>query len=146
MDRVVQDKLTLNNRRPDEPMPDAGPSGASTPPPASTVPSGTEPTEPLAGISDEFATRLRVGYVYEEQMALHRQHPAHGTHPESPERITRVHEIFATNSLLKVMKRLPIRPVTEREVLLAHAREVWEEVQALSSKPLRIAANEMPLF
>ncbi|VDC05189.1 unnamed protein product [Peniophora sp. CBMAI 1063] len=126
-------------------MEDAQPTRFSTPPPDSTVPNGNTSTEPLEDVSDGPAERLRVGYVYEEQMTLHRQDPvtvqSHGTHPEAPERITRVHEIFKNNSLLKHMKRLPIRAVTEREVLLAHAREVWEEVQSLATFTVEDISN-----
>ncbi|KAI0036184.1 histone deacetylase clr3 [Vararia minispora EC-137] len=79
--------------------------------------------------------RQVVGYVYSEQMMLHNKlntDPDDDEHPEKPARIEAVHGLFEKNSLIRNMKRLPIRPVREDEVLLVHSRQLWNDVQKLS--------------
>lgn len=85
--------------------------------------------------------RLSVGYVYSEEMLAHRnlfdnnaeaiEKDNKNNHPETPGRLTSIHQILAQEGLLQRMKRLPIRRVHKNEVMLVHSEDLWEKVEAI---------------
>ncbi|KAG9086282.1 Histone deacetylase hda1 [Ceratobasidium sp. 370] len=72
-------------------------------------------------------------------MTLHTPHGVEpsdeedSTHPEKPQRITKIHAALATEHLLKRMDKIPIRPVRRNEVMLVHTKDLVDKVEALQN-------------
>jgi histone deacetylase 6 len=86
---------------------------------------------PRASSEPLVAPNYTVGYVYASEMLGHFSPLGH---PEKPLRISRIHDILKVNSLLKKMKRIPIRNARRNEVLLAHSEDHWDKVMAIQSE------------
>ena len=74
----------------------------------------------------------RTGYVYDEGMLNHK----HSTeeHPEQPDRIKRIFEIFQENGLIARMRKLPFLPVQRNRVMLVHSADLWEKVHNIAGE------------
>lgn len=74
----------------------------------------------------------RTGYVYDEGMLNHK----HSTeeHPEQPDRIKRIFEIFQENGLISRMRKLPFLPVQRNRVMLVHSADLWEKVHNIAGE------------
>jgi len=74
----------------------------------------------------------RTGYVYDEGMLSHK----HSTeeHPEQPDRIKRIFEIFQENGLIARMRKLPFLPVRRNRVMLVHSADLWEKVHNIAGE------------
>jgi histone deacetylase 6 len=77
--------------------------------------------------------QYRTGYVYSAQMMLH-ANPIDPEHPEKPVRIWKIYKLLHERSLLRYMKRIPIREVTEDEVKLVHDQGIWTGVEMSACK------------
>ncbi|KAG8683299.1 hypothetical protein FRC09_016167, partial [Ceratobasidium sp. 395] len=79
-------------------------------------PSSQAPSPPETPADTPPPPPTRTGYCFDSAMTLHIQHgidpndEAAGTHPEKPQRITRIHTALANSRLLDRMEKLPIRP------------------------------------
>jgi histone deacetylase 6 len=76
------------------------------------------------------ATAL-LGLVYDTRMTRHRGQPSH---PERPDRIRAIAKRLVDQDLLKHCIRIPCRPVTEAEKLLAHDVKLNEQIAALAAQ------------
>jgi len=74
----------------------------------------------------------RTGYVYDEGMLNHK----HSTeeHPEQPDRIKRIFEIFQENGLITRMRKIPFLPVQRNRVMLVHTADLWEKVHNIAGE------------
>lgn len=70
-----------------------------------------------------------VGFVYSTEMMFHFSPSGH---PETPERISRIHAALNDARCLAQMKRLPIRPVRKEESLLVHTEDHWDKVRDIA--------------
>jgi hypothetical protein len=80
----------------------------------------------------EIEQTYRTGYVYDEGMLNHK----HSTeeHPEQPDRIKRIFEIFQENGLITRMRKLPFLPVQRNRVMLVHSADLWEKVHNIAGE------------
>ena len=72
---------------------------------------------------------IRTSYVYDEYMKKHRN-ILDPSHPERPERISRIHEMLDDYGLLERCIKLPSRKATHKELALVH-RYVIAKIPAL---------------
>lgn len=80
----------------------------------------------------EIKQEYRTGYVYDEGMLNHK----HSTeeHPEQPDRIKVIFEIFQENGLITRMRKLPFLPVQRNRVMLVHSADLWEKVHNIAGE------------
>jgi len=85
-----------------------------------------------ASVPLDIKREYRTGYVYDEGMLNHK----HSTeeHPEQPDRIKRIFEIFQENGLISRMRKLPFLPVQRNRVMLVHSADLWEKVHNIAGE------------
>eukprot|EP01116_Phalansterium_solitarium_P018089 TRINITY_DN4659_c0_g1_i1.p1 TRINITY_DN4659_c0_g1~~TRINITY_DN4659_c0_g1_i1.p1 ORF type:complete len:462 (-),score=74.01 TRINITY_DN4659_c0_g1_i1:168-1553(-) len=89
-------------------------SEVQAPPPPSVSAPLAPPVAPKPGDK-------RTGFVYDDAMKLHSPEPK--THPENPERLSRIHSELTDQGLLDRCLHVPSRTATADELLLAHTPE-----------------------
>jgi histone deacetylase 6 len=113
-----------------------------------TLPASVPPTKPqvllsranllkmrrASSVPIDIKQEYRTGYVYDEGMLNHK----HSTeeHPEQPDRIKRIFDIFQENGLITRMRKLPFLPVQRNRVMLVHSADLWEKVHNIAGEPV----------
>ena len=74
--------------------------------------------------------RMVCGYVYDPQMMIHSSvvHP----HPEQPLRISEIYQVLVMEGCISRMGEITGRQATQEEVLLVHAKLIWDKVEQLA--------------
>jgi acetoin utilization deacetylase AcuC-like enzyme len=73
------------------------------------------------------AKELPTGFLYDETMLRHL--PAHGTHPERPDRLLAIRAGLAKAGLLRHLHRLPARRASRDELALVHEQAYLDLVE-----------------
>ncbi|KZT43546.1 histone deacetylase clr3 [Sistotremastrum suecicum HHB10207 ss-3] len=95
---------------------------------------GYEMADDQQSTSNAVATRSSLrwepttGYVYDVRMMAHADAR---DHPETPERIVRIHNLLKANQLLSEMLYIPVRLITRQEVLLVHSEDHWNKIESI---------------
>lgn len=98
---------------------------------------GYEMADDQQSTSNAVATRSSLrwepttGYVYDVRMMAHADAR---DHPETPERIVRIHNLLKANQLLSEMLYIPVRLITRQEVLLVHSEDHWNKIESIQCK------------
>ncbi|CAH0727597.1 unnamed protein product, partial [Brenthis ino] len=104
-----------------------------------------EKLDHLKSVTDLSVAKHPVCFVYDLAMLKHKNICEPG-HPECPERIMRIYEMFREFGLLERLHQIEARPASDKEILAVHTQKHLDRLKELSSTKLRVLNTQKKAY